>query len=777
MSLTVTVARAAGLQELQLQHDLQTEAGRLLDRGDITGFDARATQLRESRERTPAGLWKLAAFYNGTYLLPEDPQDPDWARIEQTTGAYLDNHPRSPSAVIAAAGVVVARAWAFRHAGNANAYAGTMERARLLLEEHREVGSRDPDWFALRIEVMDGQGASRAAVLAQAREALAVEPTFQSTYYDATDALSPAWGGSAALTQEYLAALHAATVAAEGRQTYARAAVYLARVEPDPVRVLRGAGFQWPAVRESLRQIETAYPDPANRNTERAMACLIGTQEDWAASVARAGHPPLRVEWFDSLNDWPGCAQRQAAAEPLSFSAVAHQVLAARPSASLLGVVVGAALLALAILYGLRRIYGPAVDSGAMRAIGMPSVRTADEECHVYRLTALWRTVQTVVGAINALVGIAIVWGFGVMADLRDSSAGLGLAFFGAVLAAFGGMLVVNAWVSRLLIAGTSLELRELWRTRRIDREEIAGRRSVAASRSTRTLVLQPKDSARKPLRIPQVFATDAYFARWLDPIPDADAAAAAALDAEVANARELGDTPEQRRARFARAKQFANLAVFIGPAIYFCSVVYPRPYVLLVALLVLLPWVALAMMARPRGLYQFSGGKETGRPNLAPALFGVSAVLALLAVGNVHVLTWWGLIPWAVAAAASFAVAARKSAGYQASGQKTGWFLVLVASLYGFGAATAADVWLDRSVPSSYRPTVLAKHVTRGRNTTYRLLLEAWGPRLAPEDITVPATLYAQVQVGAPVCVTAHAGALGSAWFAVAPCDRDAPR
>jgi hypothetical protein len=99
--------------------------------------------------------------------------------------------------------------------------------------------------------------------------------------------------------------------------------------------------------------------------------------------------------------------------------------------------------------------------------------------------------------------------------------------------------------------------------------------------------------------------------------------AAAAALEEEIRNAPELGKTPEERLARFAQARKFARYAAFVGPALYLWSSFYPHPYALIIGLLAILPWLAVALIAKAPGVYQLAGDARSGRPDLTAALLG----------------------------------------------------------------------------------------------------------------------------------------------------------
>jgi hypothetical protein len=130
--------------EQSVRADLKSEAAHLLEQGDLSTYDRRATELRRTRERTPAGIWKLSLFYKSPDNWPAPQADaPIWTKIEAATAAYLREHPDSPSAIVAHARMLVSQAWTYRGS----------DRGRNL-----------PD--SQRIQVMNGLNTDKAAILA-----------------------------------------------------------------------------------------------------------------------------------------------------------------------------------------------------------------------------------------------------------------------------------------------------------------------------------------------------------------------------------------------------------------------------------------------------------------------------------------------------------------------------------------------------------------------------------------------------------------------------------
>jgi hypothetical protein len=78
----------------------------------------------------------------------------------------------------------------------------------------------------------------------------------------------------------------------------------------------------------------------------------------------------------------------------------------------------------------------------------------------------------------------------------------------------------------------------------------------------------------------------------------------------------------------------------------------------------------------------------------------------------------------------------------------------------------------LDQSTPQAFRVVVTAKHVNRGKSTTYHLKLAPWGPNVGGQDLMVPYSQYAGIKPGDTVCMLLRPGALRVAWSELGRCD-----
>jgi hypothetical protein len=764
--------------EMTARAELKSESAHLLEQGDIAAYDRRATELRRSGERTPAGIWKLSLFYKGPDNWPApQPDAPIWTRIEAQTEAYLREHADSPSAIVAHARMLVFHAWAYRGSGwgrdlsnsQRDGFNTYLERAREVLDQHREAGSGDPEWYSLRIQVMNGQSIDKATILSLAREALEHEPTYQPIDYVAANAFLPKWGGSAEQLQQFVALAVAKSSAAQGTQAYARIMFNIARADPEPVAALAQAGVEWPVLRASLREIAAAYPDLWNLNAERAMACLIGTQADYNAVLPRVSPGLISVAWFDSVSPWPECQRRQELARQPAVASWAQAFVSTPPSVNFVEALISGMLTALALLYFARRSRhdeSPMLDDYGGGPVG------AGEYPRIYPVTAAWRAGMVLLGGLLLLGSLVAAWEFGVIAvESRNSPQGLLLVYFSALVASGAAIYCVDTLVSSIVLKADRLEIHELWRVRRIRRIDIESQQVLHPQNSPAVLVLRLKAPSRRKIKLPIMWIRDSAWQAWFAGIPDVDVEAAKAFEAAIETNAGLGSTPAERQQKLNAARSFARIAIGANTGLILWAFIYPHPYELIILVLAVLPWVAVWIMARSPGLYSFNAPRGSGRPDLSVLLISPGFVLMVLALRNVQILDWQRLLP--LAALVALTLMGSVIWAIPAVRDKLGMAaltLVLVLA-YGFGVTSLGNALLDGTAGSIYPVTVYGKYVTSGRSRTPTMRLGPWGPRAAVEDATVPWDVYRSTNIGEKVCVRSYPGAFGVPWYRIAAC------
>jgi hypothetical protein len=591
-----------------------------------------------------------------------------------------------------------------------------------------------------------------------AREALDHESTYQPIDYVATNALLPKWGGSREEVQQFVTLAVAKSSAAEGSQAYARIMFNIARADPEPVRALTQVGVQWPLLKTSLEEISVAYPDPWNLNTERAMACLMGTRADYDAVAPRVSPHLIFVAWFDKVSSWPECQRQQERARQSTPASWAQALVSTPPSVNFVAAAAGGVLLPLALLYLARhrRIDEP---SPLDEVGGSPA--SGGEYPRIYRVTPAWKTGICLLAGILLLGSLAGAWGFGVIAaETRDAPRGLVLAFFFAAVASAMAFYIIDTLKSAIVLKSDRLEVHELWRVRRVLRSNIETQQVLHPPNSPAVLMLRLKAPSNRKIKLPITWHTDSTWQAWLAAIPDVDAEAAKAFEAAIDANTELGTTPAERQQKLSTARSVTRLATGANIGLFAWAYIYPHPYELVIFVLAALPWVAVYIMARSPGLYVLNAPRGSGRPDLTILLISPGFLLTIRALQDFHILDWQRLL--LLAALVAMALMGGILWALPSARQRLGAVALTLALLmsYGYGAAALGNAVLDRTKGSTYPTTVYGKHVTSGRNRTPMMQLGPWGPRAMQEETSVPWEVYRSTAVGDKVCVLLHPGA-----------------
>jgi hypothetical protein len=146
-----------------------------------------------------------------------------------------------------------------------------------------------------------------------------------------------------------------------------------------------------------------------------------------------------------------------------------------------------------------------------------------------------------------------------------------------------------------------------------------------------------------------------------------------------------------------------------------------------------------------------------------------------LLAVSALQVDLIDAALPWIAAGAGAAAGLTLGLLQMRRPGVTSAFQLVTVLALawgaFGLGAFVVANVRFDTAKAAIVETTLTGKYASRGRSTSYHLQLPAWGPNAGPITASVPYNTYAALNPGDPVCILAHAGALGAGWFEPRPC------
>jgi len=328
------------------------------------------------------------------------------------------------------------------------------------------------------------------------------------------------------------------------------------------------------------------------------------------------------------------------------------------------------------------------------------------------------------------------------------------------------------AWAlrARLVIDGPRIEVRSAFQQKTADRSEIEGFRTFS-SRNGTYLRLYLKDD-RGSITVPRDFETDGEYDSWFRQIPDLDQRDREALLDEISHQEALGATPEERMGALATAKTWSIflLVVAIAAAVVlnFAGIEFRM---ISAAVLAAAPVVMLGLLWRTPLLYAVFKQKADPRAEVSFVLMAAGLGL-LIRDRDVHLVSMQPLL-WLVALIAlAFLAGLWGSLGQGASILGKAFGLLFFAGMYSYGLVVLADTLPDRSPVTPYATTVVGKHVSHGRSTTYTLRLAPWGPLQEPNGISVSSRIYEKTDIGDTVCLDLRPGALHVPWYVHVPCD-----
>lgn len=200
--------------------------------------------------------------------------------------------------------------------------------------------------------------------------------------------------------------------------------------------------------------------------------------------------------------------------------------------------------------------------------------------------------------------------------------------------------------------------------------------------------------------------------------------------------------------------------------------VMYPRPYAVLIILLALLPMLALVLCKCRPELFVIDESRVTSQgTDLTGLLMMPGFLLALRALKDVQLLNERQLIwPTLLLHGLLLLVVLWVAPYYR---HQLGRFLLLAVLLLAYPSSllALANRMLDAAPVMEQVVTVSAKRHTTGKGATQYF---TFAPSVVAGvgEARVPRELYDQTQIGQPVCLTMHSGALGMSWYTVTSAD-----
>ncbi len=332
----------------------------------------------------------------------------------------------------------------------------------------------------------------------------------------------------------------------------------------------------------------------------------------------------------------------------------------------------------------------------------------------------------------------------------------------------FGAYLMALALRSRVVVDGTRIEVRTPFGEKTVDASEVEGYRDIS-TRNGSFWRLQLKEG-RGAFTIQKWFDSPELRA-WMQQITDLDERDRKAILDEIEQNPELGATPEERLSALKQAKVWNIGLATLAIAAAVCRLLPEGPLFLpALFVLALIPLAILYLLHRSPLLFVLTKPKRDPRSDFTIAFIAAGVGLCLGNIGVNFVLLsslFPAIVLVSLATCVGFFLVARNTS----SGRGAWIVIVMLSGSYGYGLVTSADTLPDHAKPERYSASIVGKHTTSGRSTSYYLDLVPWGPIPDENRLGVSKSLYDAAVVGDLTCLELHQGYLHAPWYRQVEC------
>jgi hypothetical protein len=266
-----------------------------------------ANQSRKKRLRTASGLDKFAIFHFAlqAFFNLNVNRGPFGEKIESLIQEWLQQYPKSTSAHLAYAQMLVARAWAARGQGYASTvtpenralFIEYMKKARQYLQDNEAFRNGDPRWDLIVLEIARAQNLPREDYQKLSQAALDRNPDFNQLYFSGVENSLPKWGGSAKEVEKFANDAVVRTRRKDGHALYARVYWHVANNQYGEELFTQSA-VRWDEMKRGIDDVLKKYPDTWNTYHFAMFACFAKDQ-------AKTQQLMSKIKNGTVTNDWP----------------------------------------------------------------------------------------------------------------------------------------------------------------------------------------------------------------------------------------------------------------------------------------------------------------------------------------------------------------------------------------------------------------------------------------------------------------------------------------
>jgi hypothetical protein len=387
----------------------------------------------------------------------------------------------------------------------------------------------------------------------------------------------------------------------------------------------------------------------------------------------------------------------------------------------------------------------------------------------VFRVSGGMKVVlSAVIIPLALLVAGGTVW-LVFFAHLRISDTAL-LATFGGIFAAGIGYLSITTLRTSIEVLPTGFRFTSGFApAEEVSFDRIAGYRALKR-KGTQSLIIVCADPGHKPIMIGQNLERHGELEDFVsERFDNLDVVEKTTDMAKALSDDSLGSTTEERSAAISQAQFHAVGINAAAIATLFWAILYPHPYAFLMGVLAVIPLLAVASAVASHGAISLFIVKNSVRPGVTLAFLMPAAALALRAIKDWHLMGLSGFwLPFAVLSCLLVAIlwVGSISDSHRTLGRVLGLSIVMLVESYGL--VVFANCYFDHSVPDIHTTKVVSRKITRGKSTSYYVIVGPWLDGRHNRQILVNSSFYESHSEGSTVLIGVRPGVLRIPWFSV---------
>lgn len=321
---------------------------------------------------------------------------------------------------------------------------------------------------------------------------------------------------------------------------------------------------------------------------------------------------------------------------------------------------------------------------------------------------------------------------------------------------------------SRLVIGNDKITLTQAFSHKELLFGEIAGFKT-----GDKYILILSKNPEKKKMKITNYFGGYEEIKRWLSAnFVDLDQMQGIQDFAEIVSSDEFGRTTEEREGNLIVARRITKILNGIGGLMAVWLFFFPAPYNYVMLASVIFPIVCLVILRYYNGLIKLEKNLKSPYPSILWALLVSCSVLCIRSLIDFNIYDSGKIwLPAAIIAVSCTLIAGLGNREFDLNRPKNFGLIIVFLGLmfgYGYGSVVSLNCIMDNSEPEIYGATVLDKHTSSGKYTSYYLELASWGPRRMDQDVSVSKKLYQEIDPGDPITIIYMQGKFNIPWFEV---------